>query len=746
VFRVKITLGLGVALLLVSCGKPSERPSLPSQNSPDSFENVLLGRRLTHSDVKTILQKLNKEGEWDSLLKWVDSLTSSEFQSTLDFFNKWVFEEAQTSKGLLSILSSWIQKKQFSFLRKNLSPLLPEDLNPQGKLFDLIENLSPALQPSLVPHLLSISKNLKSASQLLPNPNGIFEDLDRLISNPESRRQVELAFQSFIGSHAWKGIRDSGWEDLAPQIPENLEAIQETLQLVHLLSRPSDKIASALQQGLKNNPDLFQALSLKWNPFFVKVLSKGVVEVLLSPEDGSSLDKHFWLSLPRKNEEAPPTESFIRLYSILISGLSKVSDPLKTEPQMDSGAYRFPIQVSALYLTHLLEEVLRQNKTSLELLPADSFSTQFWDQKTAILNWTWDLSSAATKRDLKSLGLDTVLARLESLLALSDSGISQYSFSEPLQDLSVKEIFSTGLALSHQIRPLSDINPLLWVFAQSLSELDFLKTSPNILNQIQGALSQLSSSQWDELSSFLFNDLKVASLEPEDKILIVSLFQSDPEVAEWVALVFEKLSFLSILESKSFLTNYLRMIRKLNLEEQGFLGDFLSGIARLGILNLDENKRAQYPGIRQWFESPEAIQIVFQSVSKCPSEALDYLVMATEMEQNFELYSLFFPLLKKVTTIDWDSIEISEKEIAWLYRFVEEGGLKEVKALHLQRAPISDLQRLIKTGNFSKGMWLLSFIKNERMKEVATVFRNWDLSGELQATLDIFNQFRKESE
>lgn len=735
-----------MAFLLVSCGKPSKRPSFPSPSSPGSFENLLLGQSLTYLDVKTILQKLNKEGEWDSLEKWVDSLTPSEFQSTLDFFNKWVFEEAQTSKGLLAILSSWIQKNQFSFLRKNLSPLLPEDLNPQGKLFDLIENLSPALQPSLVSHLLSISKNLKSASKLLPNPKGTFEDLDRLLSNPESRQQLESAFQSFLRSRVWKGIRDSGWEDLAPQIPENLEAIEEALQLADLLNRPSDKIASALQQGLKNNPDLFQALSLKWNPLFVKVLSKAVVEVLLNPEDGSNLDKKFWLSLPRRNEEAPPTESFIRLYSILLSGLSKVSDPLKTDPQMDSGSYRFPLQVSALYLTHLLEEILRQKKPSFELLPVDSFSVEIWDQKIEALNWTWDLSSAATKRDLKNLGLDSVLARLESLLALSDSGIMQYSFSEPLQDLSVKEIFSTGLALSHQIRPLSDINPLLWVFAQSLSDLEFLKTSPNILNQIQGALSQLSPSQWDQISSFLFNDLKVASLEPEDKILIVSLFQSDPEVAEWVALVFEKLSSLSVLESKSFLTKYFRMIRKLSTEEQGFLGDFLSGIARLEILNLDENKRAQYPGIRQWFESPEAIQNGVQSVSKCPPEALDYLVMETEMEKNFELYSLFLPLLRRVTTTDWSSFEIGERETAWLYRFVKEGGLKEVKTLHLQRAPLSDLQRLIKKGDFSKGMWLLSFIKNERMKEVAIVFRSWDLSGELQAALDIFNQFRKESE
>ena len=520
-------------MLLVSCGKPSKRPSLPDQSSPRSFENFLIGRRLTQSDVKTILKKLNQEGKWESLVTWVDSLSEAQFQTYIDFFNQWIFEDAHTSQGLLTIISRWIEEKRFSFFAKKFSPVLLEEINPQGKLFDLLENLSPALNPELFAQLPSF---------FLSQPETIFGDLDRLLDDPDKSHQVEVAFQSLIRSRVWNGLQGSGLEDLVAKIPESRELVEKGLQLVQLLNRPSDQIAAAFQQGLKNNPDLFQTLTLKWNPFFVKILSQGVVEVLLAPEDGTPLDKHFWLSLSRPSPESPPTESFIRLYSLVFSGLSKISDPLKSEPQMDSGTYRFPLQVSALYLTRLLEEILHQNKSTVEGLSPENFSVDFWDQKFERFDWTWDSSATAAKKDLKALGLDTTLDRLESLLAQKDSGATQYAFSEPLKNLTTREIFTSALALSHQIRPLSDINPLLWICSQALSEMEFLKTSPNLFNQIQGALALLSPDQWQGLYHFLFEDLKLASLEMEDRMLIVSIFQSDPEVAEWVALVLEKLS------------------------------------------------------------------------------------------------------------------------------------------------------------------------------------------------------------
>lgn len=744
-FRVQFTFWLGLSLLLVSCGKPSERPALPSQSKPSSFENFLLGRRLTHQDAKNILKKLNQAGEWDALERWFDSLSVPQFQKHIDFFNHWIFEEAQTSKGFLSILSKWIDKKQFSFWNEILADISARELNPQDRLFDLIENLIPAFEPSVVSHLTSVVTKMKEASQNLESPEQIFEDLERLLTDSEKNEKLELAFRSFIGSRAWNGLRNSGWEQIVPYIPEHLGAIEEMLQLAHLLNRPSDKIAEALQRGLKNNPDLFQALGLKWNPFFVSILSERVVEVLLAPEDGVLLDKNFWLSLPRATLESGPTESFTRLYSLVFSGISQISDPLKNEPQMDSGTYRFPLQVSALYLTHLLEEWVRQKKSALSALSPEGFSTQIWEQKLELFDWTWELSSSQVKADLKALGLETVLLKLESLLTQPDSGITRYQFSEAPRNFTLKAVFASGLALSHQIRPLSDINPLLWVVAQSLADLDFLKTSPSLLNQLQGALAELSPEQWERVYRFLFEELKLGELEPEDKMLIVSVFQSDPEIAEWVALVLERLSAVPSLESKGFLSAYLKILQSLNQEEQSSLGMFLSGISELEILGSDENGIPHYPGFRKWLVNPEAMQKLLGGFAKCPPEVLDYLVMNTKMDENFGLYRLFIPLLKKLRVVDSSALEISRNESDWIYRFVQEGGLQELRRLEIQTSPWNDLSRLVQTGDFSKGMWLLSFIQNERMKEVALVFRKWGISGELEAVLESLSRFLKES-
>ncbi|MFM8270126.1 MAG: hypothetical protein ACKN9V_08060, partial [Pseudomonadota bacterium] len=484
-------------------------PKLPGPASAP-VDQIILGRELTGKDLRDLFKILNSKGEFNHLAQWIGQLSDAELSSWGKFLNEHVYQDALSEKGLIRLIKSRVQEKGFSLLEKNfqtLETLLPVLIKDE-ELWNLLPKLIPVLDPVFVHSVLEPLHVQVKKSPVVPEKpkvetKKVFEELFQLLKNEKTQpvlsELLQLAFDAdwitplSDSSCEWLNQSgEAGFSSLAVGLSEKVSSLNQALTLAHLLNRPAEKLVMVLQEGLRTNPDIIHALSMKWDPIFVHSLSTLVKEVLMKPEDGSSLNRDFWLALPRAEPHSSPTPEFIRLYSILFSGIQKISDPRRLEPQADSGSYRLPLQLNALFLTRFLEEVARQSSAKIKEIPADKIENGFWNAPLPLKEFRFSLVkddskkevSDSVKSDLVSLGLTSALSRLESLVKEQDSGKNSYSILFDDENRTLTQGFSEVLAEAHSVRPFSDITPFLVTLVQSMSRgeggfnLEIFKSSP----------------------------------------------------------------------------------------------------------------------------------------------------------------------------------------------------------------------------------------------------------------------------
>lgn len=836
-FRVKTTFSqflLGTALAMLSaCGKPLKRPELPSP-PPLPVDQIILRDHLSAVDLKSLFRVLNQKGEFNSLLPWTEKLSDSQVEAWAKFLSEWVYEDAQTSRGLVQLLNKRNEKKGFSQWKKLLEQSLKEtpglqkaflQIASDDQFYPLLKRdigiLDPDFLKSVLPALLEKTKTYNPSNpEKRVNTEQLVQDLQSLLSDPAKMLLVLSSASKAVEGDALTSLMRAGtvfeknhgpeaFSKLALEFSKHSEFLSETedkkqsnlgqaLALADLLNRPAGKIISALQEGLKSNPDLVQALNLKWDPLFVKALSEIVLEVLLNPEDGTKLDKNFWLALPRKNEGDVPTAEFSRLYAIIFSGIQKITDSRRLESQGDSGSYRLPLQLNALFMTSLLENLVRAQRPQLESLSSKNFESSFWDLATQPHVFKLSLNEASDKkklslsvrRDLESLGLSNLISRLENLLTQEDFGRSEYDFSLS-EGMNFKQVLSEALAYSQSIRPFSDVTPFLVATihhfgskgANSPLSLESMKAIPNLLVDLQSFLGALSTDQWKGLKKILFEDFKISHLEMEDRMLLVGLFQSDPEVAEWVNQVLVSLESVELLDQKtegsvSLFEFYHLILQTIGKTEVKLFSDFLSGLYRLEIFSSKEDGTAVYPGVLSIVQSGDGVGVFLKSISglnlaqqKLLSQKFfEAFGCDHELQNGVEAHlawlasfliknelpgkkALFDFLGKRGWSLipSQEILETPERE--WAIDFTKKGGLESlVTLLKDQENPvpvsalIENLKQLSKKKVFEQGFQLLGQMENERVREVSRVLLKMDRSGELLNLFEVIETFSYEGE
>lgn len=808
VMRLKSTYSWGLFLLgflLSGCGKPLNRPELlgptPKENS---LQNLILGKKLSAADLKTLLRGLNEKGEFDNLIHWADSLSSSEWDQWGQFINSWVYEDALSSKGLISQLKNRVQEKSFSRFNQALAQFLEK--NPKSvvslKALFADENFIPAIKrliyfldpqvSSLIlePYLNAKDSYLWVKENPVPDSNLAKNEIFDLFHDKNAAQKLKTIADNLISSEAFSAFAlagrelqrakgENGFSELSQSISKSAAHLGNALRFAQLLNRPGEKIVAALREGLKNNPDAIQALSLKWDPLLVRTLSGTLRKVLLEPEDGQKLDKVFWMSLVRSRPEDAPTTQFIRLYSIIYSGIQKLGDPRRLEPDQDSGSYRLSFQLNALFLTKMLEEFVKEESSTLQSLPDNEFEKQLWLLPVKPKEYQLSLADQSSpkklnplvKKDLEALELQSLITRIENLLLLEDSGKNTYHVSVNTEGYTLQELFSEAVNEAHRARPFTDINPLLVTLVQDLGtknspggfSLAFIEESPNLLNQGQQFLASLSDTQWKTLKNLLFEELKIGQLEPEDRMLILGLFQSDPEVAEWVnevLLNIESIYLLDKSEGVSVFEFYRLVLKHLTQSNVNLFSIALSDCSEMGLFQVSEEGKGSFPGILSIIKSANELTQMIRGLSGLNSIQVKFfqktLLEVFGENQNGEkglevLYRWLQPhdeFVKAVFEEDWSkSISkedfLHEAERKWLLDFVREGGLEQLKSL----PPLmTELKTLSEKKVIAQGMSLLSRMQNERIKEISQVFYHWDVSGELKSFFELSDKVLNKGE
>jgi len=794
VFWVKCKLGLvGASLFtfLLACGKLPERPPLPGTSPRNEPELILLGRDLTVRDLRALVRVLNHQGEFQALSQWTENLSDSDLEAWVQWVNRWVFQDAQKPTGLVQLLKLKIENFWFSQFKKDLKQVLDASEGGRKVLIDTFSD--PAF--SRVLKRLSFflgSKAIQKGHLALPNDEAL-QELITLFQNENQNPLLKKFIENFLNSNVMFCVPDlskqvlqksgdQGIKELAKTVSENTDAFRQALELAALLNRPAEKVISVLQDGLKNNSDIVHTLSQRWDPIFVRSLSEIIQKVLVHPEDGKSLDKTFWLHLPRATGASKPNPEFIRLYSIILSGIQKISDPRRFESQTDSGSYRLPMQLNALFLTKLMEELVRNSLVKLGSLPENLFEEKLWSLETSFHVYQFSLVQSENKEalalevieDLNALGLSSVKTRLEALLREGDSGKQDYVLTLSQESRKVSEVFSEAVGVAHALKPLSEVTPFLVSLVHhltgksenSVSSLELLKASPNILNQLQGVFSQLTHSQWQSLKKTIFEDFKIGQLEIEDRALLVSLFQSDPETAEWVNEVLMRTQSLYVLDQlnasgKGLLGHYQSLLARLNPQEMSSLGSALDFASQLGFFKRTEADKPAFPGLMAVLQNPDGIETALkgfsafdrldiQSLRRAMDLALgedeagvrgfdegwDWLTRNVGVQDSKGLTKT----LKALASLQFN---LSLEDQEWIKDFAQKGGVEALLPLlkpltqESWASLVGEMKTLSHRKVIQQGMTLLSRIKNERMQEIARVFQLWDHSGEFEECLGI---------
>ncbi|NBV51691.1 hypothetical protein EBR78_10820, partial [bacterium] len=460
-------------------------------------------------------------------------------------------------------------------------------------------------------------------------------------------------------------------------------------------------------------------------------------------------------------------------YSIVLSALQKSADPRRLEPQADAGSYRFPLQLNALFITRFLEEVASKSQAQLESLPTEKFQDLVWNIPLQTASFQLSLSEAnapasvasGVRRDLEALGLTSVISRLESLLTQPDSGRQLYQW-EVQEERSLRAALFQVVEAAHALKPMADITPVLFALVQGASggsseniSLEILKKSPNLLELIQSGLAALSGEQWKDAKRLLFEEMKLAQLETEDLGLIVTLFQSSPEVAEWVGEVLSLLPTVLELDTgnrnhPSLFQWYLRCLGRLTPPSRKALSNALTQISQLGLLSVIPE------------HLPELMTQGLQVIAKLDLNALKKFQnslgqILLKEEEGITGVGRWMELVRGASqNVKSDSLEgwvnaiskvafsLSSVEHAWLFQFVKQGGLKQSVTLlenlsnRVSLEPlVHELIQLSQQAAIQQGFRLLSNIQNERLRELALVVLKWDRSGELLAAFQSIQLF-----
>lgn len=767
---------------LVGCGKPLQKPVLPGFK-PSTPEQLLLGRELNAKDLRALFKTLNSKGEFNSLSQLIGSFSDAELNAWGKFLGDWVYDDALSSKGLIRLLKKRVESRGFSHWKKNIEELGPELglFVDDESLWNILPRLAQWWDPSFVERVLNPLKrslNQKSSIEFKSKVDldQLIAELAQLLKNDETRAKLLPVFQS-MGEARWliplidsarSWLQESGaksFESIALDLSRKTGSLNQALHLAKTLDTPAEKILGVLKEGLRSNPDIVHALSMKWDPIFIRSLSKIVIRSLQNPEDGTQLDRSFWLSLPRKERNLPPTPEFVRLYSILYSGLQKIADPKRFEPQSDAGSYRLPLQLNALFLTRFLEEFARGSSQTL--------SPEIWESPVPFKEFRFSLIKEdskkeideSTRKDFEALGLVSTLSRLEKLVQEQDSGKQVYSLSFEGNPPTLAQGFSEALALAHSVKPLADVTPILVTLIDIVSNAQIEGGEFNVLSQVQGFLAQLTPQQWKFIKKILFEDLKIGQLEMEDRALLVSLFQSDPEVAEWVNEVLVHIQSIYVLDDNSpqpgIFGFYHSFLRRLGSDEISKMGTVLGPLSELGLFSESEEGDPVYPGFISLALNGDWVARSFRALGELDKAQAE--MIRTKMNALFEqspsgekgadlVFDYFSSLaqkvqpeilsrvLRKAVQMEWG---LETSELDWALGFFNRGGFLEFRGLLKGKntggpllEAIGELRVLSQKKVIEDGMRLLAQIQNERMREVALTVLKMDQSGELTAFLD----------
>lgn len=575
-------LPFSLLVLNTACTRTPEIPTLPNQPKTRA-ETLILGDHLNPEDVKALFSVMNEDHRFDELAALFESPSTRELEEISELLNRYVYQSAQDSSGLVEILSRRTQNRGFSEWKSNVATWEKEqDFAALVELaaafwsdeqFDRLASraillLDPTLA-ALLERLESLPEPEKKGdweSLPLPSADAFFTDLDRFLSSEslvaDSVRVAQALDESAFGEAlvlSTRFLRDQyksaapfegfayGMRKMLSTVPDKMKPARNNkldllLYFAEQANGSTGGFFGTIEKELDKDPMLMHVLSEFANPVVTWSVQRSLSKKLAN--------KEFWTKAV-KLDAAAQKEIFKQVYR----GIATIRGyHQSTEVAVNPFFSNLTTELNAYALSLWLEDVIRSNKEEIEkLLQAEEFSADaLWalpvkEVKLHVSFIEWKTEGDKTvatfphhdAMKMRSFFSDT-LEQLETYLERKLAADFSYRFQSEGSNLGTA--LESAVKLSNDLLSYADTKAFLTSLAVFVArpEKGILTTfdSNNIMDSLNGFIASQSLFFLRRVKGLVFEDLKLGSLpwqgEGGLEGFLQPFFKNDPELLKKV--------------------------------------------------------------------------------------------------------------------------------------------------------------------------------------------------------------------
>ncbi len=791
---------------LAACTGPIEIPKLPGL--PSAETDLAFHEKLEAEDVQKLFKSLNRTHKLDPLIPFIETPSPQTLAPMGSLISRHFYETVFSNEGFTTLLDRRAQNGDFSRWNRETDFMSPET-QQTVKLLAALAN-----GPDLL-SLLNRDSNLLSANFAgawdaaasakfsLKYPESVSQvekdqwtkDATKFLSDPKNAvaakdlaatlSETEFA-QAVLRTLRKASTRAGAFEGFSAGIARmitNRSASGETqleklLRFFDLAGEPTDGLFSVAQETLRREPHRIRELTNQLQGALPAAIRGFIRENLAESHAKGALA----LPLPERRAGTTPSPEWIQAFIAVRSAVENVTGPAADDTAQDSILKNLPIYLNTYILTRWLETASPVDPAAKEPLAERRFHNSYLSISLAAINAAGEFElDPNVKQDLDALGLVDFRKNLADVVKKDGFGFYLYEISEG--EGPFKSLLTAAVDQCNQVRPFADGAAYLRAVAFGLTheeggfgfQLSDFETE-NLVDDVNQILAGVKIGTWRKLKRILFEDVKIGNFDPDTKLLIQSLYDSNPKLKKRMTALLDTVGMIEELDRPdkdlpSAFETYHQLLTLIPADDMKAVSAVFGFLSRTELVK-NAGSTPKFPGVVQFLKQRSGLGGFFQSLAAVSPAKGDALVEGfgsalgvddsgeNGTEAHFALIArllndapkgmdhLFAALNEKGWRVLPSLAEMPATERQFLRQFIDGGEFSTLwnfVRTHGEKGSLKRLTSLLKqladSGYLSEAIDLLGHFKGERLQTLSKYLADWESTGELKALLGLLDGY-----
>lgn len=653
-------------LFLVSCSKPISKPSLEKrQKAPIS--SIIIRDELTPEDVKKIVHYLNENNKLAGIETWLNHLSKEDLLALSKWINQFSLKAVETLEPL-------IKDKTFTKLRAEAPKWakLSHYLIQYPDIYELLQNDIELLSPKIkIPTLTINTQDVMKEAKVLFSKRGFAADLKSLLLEIKKSNLADFIFSEFRNpKNTFKTLRES---------KATLEPLLKLLSLFENNSKLLFNVATS-------EKELFREFLVDLRPYFTKIYASIFFQIYLKDFSDYKNDKKLFEVL---------------FNAVQLNSQKQWQNPFKTPPL---SKFEFYNAYNSYTFAMGLFKFLKATPAANPIVP--------------------EMKLKVESSDFKAIGLENFADHFAK--ERDHLTVLEVSVPESRQATLKQKISYALLQLEDKAHYLKkDIFNKIELAIDSFSLDEKTFSAENFLT----FLASFNLKNIQDLKTLLFEDLKLADLEDEEKdrfiIFSEKLEEKHPKISEFVKSFFELIP-----AAKNFTAvDLLSKVLKCSAPQRKALSEALLFADKYSLLSIKIGGEPiqTFENFLNLSETDQKTLLRTLETLSTPHLLEKHLTLAQEVLNRFEI------------NLEDLKIKFSEETYAFFVEVLKSPETKKIFEL-LKKQDLTlllkNIRELSKSNELEKIFLLLGRIENTSIQKISSRLVYFHQTKELEAFMD----------